>query len=287
MVVAILCPTLVWALDLMNPQGEFVRPGVDSAVRIGYLQARQTVRYNEANISYAAGAVFDRFRMDYGPRVPLVSGMVELTPIRFASARGAAASSVFETGMQVFHTRDDPTPALWDLAPNYKCWEAAGLFHLWSGDGYRFSLAGGFRKDYWTYQGPLVATDSGDSWASDRLTADIPFLAMQTSMSFPWWKARCEILGSPFMTKRISTQFRTGSTLVEYEGVANKGGLLEATLEGSVGVTDRFRVGAYGRYTYEELYGQSTRKAGATISGHEIFLYETTAIGGINFEAVF
>lgn len=286
-IAAILCLGSSWGLDLAGAQHVPGRPYLDSSLKIGMLQARQTVRYNESNISLGPGMAFDHFRMDFGPRLALVSGMAELSPIGFASARAAASTSVLESGMLFFHTMTDPAPALWDFAPNFKTWEVAGLLHLWVGDGYRFSAVGGFRKDYWTYQGALVAAMSGESHAQDKLTADIPFIALQTSMSFPWWKARCEILGSPFMSKRLSAQFQTGPTLVEYEGVVNKGGLMEVTVEGAAGLTERLRIGAYGRYSYQELYGQSKRKSGLAVTDHETFLYEAVSTGGLNIEALF
>jgi hypothetical protein len=172
--------------------------------------------------------------------------------------------------------------------PGFKHWEAAGLIHLWNGGGYRFSIVGGYRKEYWAFEGTPSADQPANSSSSDRITSEIPFIALQTAMFFPWWKARFEVLGSPFMSKRIATEFRSGTTFkVNYDGVVDHGGLIEVELEGTASITSRIRLGAYARYSFQELYGESTRSSPTGFSRHELFAGENVAITGLNLTLAF
>jgi len=257
--------------------------GIDSSLRVAYLLGRQVYRYNEAR-----GGGFDRWRMDYGTQLPMLSGMFELSPIRLVSARLAGSISVLEKNTHFNHTMADPAPSVWSVLPGFKHWEAAGLIHLWNGGGYRFSVVGGYRKEYWTFEGTPSADQPANSSSSDRITAEIPFVALQTAMFFPWWKARFEVLGSPFMSKRILTEFRYGTGVTfDYDGRVDHGGLIEVELEGTASITSRIRLGAYARYSFQELYGESTRSTPAGFTRHELFAGENVAVTGLNLTLAF
>jgi hypothetical protein len=255
---------------------------VDTSLRLGLLFGRQLVRYSDL-----PGAEFERFRMEFGPRLPILSGMCELTPVPSISARLAGSLSVMETDMTVFHAMADPEPSLWDVRPDFGCWEAAGLYHLWNGGGYRFSLVGGYRQEYWHYRGePSGAQPSGSS-LRDRFTSHIPFLAMQTAVMYPWWKARFEILASPFMSKKVSAIVQDGPNVVEYEGDADSGGLIELEVEGTASLSSRIRLGLYCRYSYHEVYGEYTRADLVESPARRLYVGEDFAIIGLNMTLLF
>lgn len=255
---------------------------VDTSLRLGMLFGWQVYRYNNL-----PGADLDRFRMEFGPRLPILSGMCELTPVPAISGRLAGSISVLETDMTIFHAMADPQPTVWDVKPDFGYWEAAGLYHLWQGGGYRFSLVAGYRQEYWRYRGEPAGNQPAGSSLRDRFTSHIPFLAMQTSMMFPWWKARFEILTSPFMNKNVSATVRDGTTLVEYAGNADSGGLIELEVEGTANLSSRVRMGLYCRYSYQELYGEYTRADVVESPSRRLFVGENLAIVGLNTTILF
>jgi hypothetical protein len=180
-----------------------------------------------------------------------------------------------------------PNSNLWDVVPDFTSWEAAGLYHLWSGYGYRFSVVGGYRQESWTFLGtPSDSTDVSLS-LHDRFTSHIPFLALQTAMFYPWWKARFEVLGSPFMSKKVTATVRNGGTLVDFKGWADRGGLIEFSMEGTCALTSVLRLGLYGRYSYQELYGWVTKRIGGQSGEYKLGFNENTGVVGTNLTLLF
>jgi hypothetical protein len=255
---------------------------VDTSLRLGMLFGRQLFQYNNL-----PEAEFERFRMEFGPRLPILSGMCELTPVPSISGRLAGSISVLETDMTVFQAMVDPEPTLWDVKPEFGYWEVAGLYHLWQGGGYRFSLVAGYRQEYWRYRGEPAGGQVPGSSLRDRFTSYIPFLAMQTSMWFPWWKTRFEILASPFVSQNVSAIVQDGAMLVEYAGNADSGGLIELEVEGTANLTSRVRLGLYGRYSYQELYGEYTRADVVESPSRRLYIYENLAAVGLNMTLLF
>ncbi len=262
-----------------------VRPwpiDVDSSFRVGWLFGQQMVRYADP-----LGAAGDRVKSELSPKVPILSGAIELTPFYRISGRVAGSLSVLEPHIRFYAGKADPSFDRWDVRPNFKQWEAAGLVHLWKSRGYRFSVVAGYRQEYWTYTGDPVEDAGTESWLNDRWTSHIPFMALQTSLFFPWWKTRFEVLGSPFMTKKVLAQVRNGSDFIEYDGSAPSGGLLEFTVEGTAAVTSLARLGLYGKYTHQELHGNATREQGSSKLEKDLFVQESFGVIGVNFMFVF
>jgi hypothetical protein len=256
--------------------------GIDSSFRTEFLFGNQIFLYR-----WPRGTQFNRFRMEFGPKLPLVSGTCEVSPTLRLSARVAGAASVLAKHTSLFHTALDPQPRAWDVRPEFRQWEVAGLVHLWTGGGYRFSFVGGFRKEFWKYIGGPADDQPGGSDLREKFTSTIPFIALQTALHFPWWKARFEFLGSPFMEKDISARIREGTNVVLYSGSAEKGGLIELDMEGTAAVGPRLRVGLHCRYTYQELYGEITRDQDGDMSLHPVSVDENIAVVGLNFTFVF
>ncbi len=101
-------------------------------------------------------------------------------------------------------------------------------------------------------------TGSSQGSLKDEYTSSIPFIGMQTSMLFPWWKARFEVLGSPFMSKRVINNFSgtlndANAYRASTDGSATKGGLIELQMEGSVGLSPSLFVGANASYTFQTI----------------------------------
>jgi hypothetical protein len=286
---------IAWVLALLlcvstaPVQGQWLPSnfGVDTSLRAGYLFGWQMTQLKEGPETFEGGHL-SRFRTEFNPRLPVLSGDFEWSPIPELSGRLAGAISVLEKDIRYVHARsDNAASSEWDVAPDYRQWEAAGLLHLWTGMGYRFSIVGGYRQEYWLYLGTPANSEPDNSYLRDKINAHIPFIAVQTAMFFPWWKARFEVLGSPFMSKKIDTQILKGGNLVRYNGTADSGGLVEFTVEGTAAVTSQLRIGLYSRYTYQELGGEMVKMSGGSASDHKLNFAEQMFIVCANFTVLF
>jgi hypothetical protein len=262
---------------------------IDSSFRVEYLLGGLQSRY-----SPPADPTIDRLKIDLNPQVAVLSGMVEMSPMPVASGRLLGSISVWERTGSAARPRDhwlERGDTLdWQAKPDFTQWEAAGLYHLWNTAGYRFSLTAGYRQEKWTFNGE--PTGSGQGTLNDEYTSHIPFIGMQTSMFFPWWKARFEVLGSPFMSKQVmnssSGTLNDGTTIgFQTQGKANSGGLIEFQMDGSVGLSSALFLGINACYTYQELYGTSTVRSQAAPAPVEYRLYTSESMFRIGFDVNF
>ena len=255
----------------------------------------------------------DRLHIEFGPSLPILEGTVEITPFPSFSGRLAASLSVLESTRGVTLV-SGPASATFEwnnpyvtppiqldlhgsaelsnvIKPTFRLWEAAGLYHLSNEGGYRYSIVAGYRQESWTYR--VDGNQEDNSYLRDEFVSQSPFLGLQTAMFFPWWKARFEVLGSPFMRKKISHSARDQGDFQQLDGTWNKGGFIEFQTEGTVNITPSIWLGLFARYTYEELHGEArgTRAApGTTV--YETFPYDfytlkSMASFGFNFSYVF
>jgi hypothetical protein len=257
--------------------------GIDSSLRLEYLVGSQVLRSTDGEIRQPNG-----FLIRFNPTLALLAGSVEVSPFSVASGRFAGAVSIVEPDTSSTRQLPDfPAELDWKARPTYGYWELAGLWHLSSGGGYRFSLTGGYRQSTWDYVGVL---QSGGGSLKDKYVSHIPFIGLQTAMMFPWWKARFEVLGSPFMTQSSLVSMGANSNHVEQRVEANSGGLLEFQMEGTVSIYPNFWVGLYGRYHYQELYGHSsggTYPPAAWNFADRFYTNESYASGGLNVNVVY
>ena len=267
---------------------------MDSSFRAEFLFGHQEVRQLDARVPdtqpLLAGQVLDRFSVNFDPRLPVLAGTVEITPFPVVSGRLAGSISVFEKS-GVANRRVDPLLVRtdWDVKPEYSSWEAAGLYHLWHGGGYRFSVTAGYRREIWDYRG-TPANGGPDSPLHDSFTASIPFIGMQTAMFFPWWKARFEVLGSPFMNMNVSDSIQKGGFALQFDGNLYRGGLVEVQMEGNANLTANVLVGLYSRYAYQELYGSLSGTGTTTNVGlapYTVFVNQSMATVGLNVTVFF
>lgn len=259
--------------------------GLDSSLRLEYLLGTQSLRSIDAGIAPAHG-----FLIQFDPKLAVVSGSVEWSPFPVASARFAGAISIVEPDMSAIRQQPGGSSATeldWQTRPEYGYWEVAGLYHLHSGGGYRFSMTAGYRQETWNYVGSLR---EGGGDLTDRHTSRIPLVGLQTAMFFPWWKARFEVLGSPFMSRSVSLFMRPDSTAFEQRVELSSGGLIEFQCEGTVNVRPYCWLGLYGRFHYEELYGNSSGGTTTPVSwnyGDRFYARESFASVGLNFSLVY
>jgi len=304
---------LLVGIGSIQAQGVPAAMSIDSSFGVGYLLGWQMFHYiigpEYGNIGRGRSSIVPQplnefpnldpygiYRTEFNPRAPVLSGSVEWSPLPFASGRVAGALTVgeahsqFTRAMHDTFALNDPPPdfraTTWDAVPDFSSWEAAGLYHLYREGGYRFSLVGGYRQTDWTLLG--TPTDATDVTLSlyNRCTSRIPFLALQTAMYFPWWKARFEVLGSPFMSKKVLSTVR-GSTRRELEGWADRGGMIEFFMEGTAAIGPVLRVGLHARYTYEELYGWVTKRIEGHGEEYKLGFNSRDAILGLTLTMVF
>jgi len=260
--------------------------GVDSWFGIDFLAARQDILHRPAVVG-----PFHEFSAEWNPRVPALSGMVEVSPFPFASARLAGSISVGTgKGPVVRATSVITGPFKWEQRTDFSSWEAAGLYHLWNGGGYRFSVTGGYRREVWLYRGDPIGLQSPDSSLREEFRSDIPFIVLHTSMNFPFWKARFEILGSWFMTKKIQQSISQNQATEKVEGVGDKGGIILLQLEGATQIRPNVTLGLHARYSYQEFVGRSevtTSATGALLGTHNFDYDENVLAFGANVGVVF
>ena len=258
---------------------------IDSSFRVGYLFGRQDFRFDnpEAN-------PYGRIRLEFDPSMPVFEGVFEFSPMQMFSVR--LAGTLGARGEELSATRPlgaGPVPSygMWKVAPDVKWWETAGLFHLWKGAGYRFSLVGGYRQEFWRYTGEPANMDAAASYR-EEFTSHIPFIAMQTAIFYPWWKARFEVLGSPLMSKRVQSDlYDNAGGYSSFEGWADNGGLIEMLVEGTVAVSSRMRLGIFSRYTFVELDGEATHTTGGGSDPQQMYVGENFGTFGLNLSMIF
>jgi len=261
--------------------------GIDSSFRIEYLVGSQSVQFT--HLEKPVGPI-QTFPWQIDPRVAVLEGTVELSPYRWFSGRLGGAYSVFQRDMEGVRPASNLHNAhVWQLQPTFKAWDAAGLLHLFSGGGYRFSFTAGYRYESWVYNGSGSSDPSLGAQASlrDEFQSDIPYFGLQTAMFFPWWKAKFEIIGSPFMAKQIkmTRDFGYDGLFVQYDATARSGGLIEFQIEGTANVSTNVLLGGFFRYSYQELHGDS--RASTNISTlypgpYRVFASDSAATFGLN-----
>jgi hypothetical protein len=263
--------------------------GVDSSLRLELLVGSQSLRE-----SSPTGDQLDRFRFLSNPSMPVLSGTVELSPMPWASGRLAGGLSILEPTRELstsvgVASADGTWAGRWNVRPHYAAWEAAGLFHLCNMGGYRFSAVAGYRGKTWKYYGE----DTSRSSERDAFTSNIPFLGLQTSMYFPLWKARFEVLGSPFMNTVVRNTLNASATNSSvFHLKTDRGGMIEFQMEGTMSLSPSILCGLSARLSYEELFGPLdwTNSAGnppGSQTGFDAHLVETLAFFGLNVSLLF
>ncbi len=268
--------------------------GLDSNVRIEYMFGQQIIAKGARNPNDAADGSdsFNEFRKDFEPRVPVLEGSIEISPFYLFSARGIGRFSVLESSQKQEVTTLS-TGADFYHRPQFRSWEAAGLYHLFSGGGYRFSAVGGYRYSSWNYWAENTTNNLQSEFSSK-----VPFIGLQTNFISPLWKARFEILGSLFM-KTYASHLVIVNPLVErhvlqFHGTADNGGLLELQFEGSAGISRNLWCGLYASYSHQELRGPGfLTNTNAVIddpvrrTNHEIYVCEDFFNVGLNLNLMF
>jgi hypothetical protein len=289
MKVLIVVSLLVLSVGTLQAQTQPWAMGVDSSLRLELLVGSQSLRE-----SSPPGDQFDRFRFLSSLSMPVLSGAVELSPLQWASGRLAGGLSVLEPTREL-STSVGVAPegsrwaGRWNVRPQYSSWEAAGLFHLCNAGGYRFSAVAGYRGKTWKYYGE----DTSRSSERDAFTSNIPFLGLQTSMYFPLWKARFEVLGSPFMNTRVRNSLNDSATNSgTFHLKTDRGGMIEFQMEGTMSLSPSILCGLSARLSYEELFGPLdwTNSAGnpaGSQTGFDAHLVETLAFFGLNVSLLF
>ncbi|MGO9120876.1 MAG: hypothetical protein ACLQPD_25115, partial [Desulfomonilaceae bacterium] len=218
---------------------------VDSSFRVEFLFGEQAVRSSLKELA-GVGEVDYLFRLDSKFNLPVLAGNVEVSPLTFMSGRLVGLTSVLEQSGAVQRLTMLAPESLFDAKPTFNSWEAAGLCHLWNAEGYRFSVTAGYRRESWSLEGVGVPGSSGVNLSSrDDSTYYGPFLGLQTAVFFPWWKARCELVGSPWMSRKISGSVIRTDSFVTYHGWG-QGGLLEVRVEGTMHLTRFVFAGVHG-----------------------------------------
>ena len=275
---------------------------VDSSVRLEFLFGTQILRDTDVRVPGSNTFIvpnaegYDRFRIQYGPRVPLAEGFVELSPpVGPLSIRLGGWASFLEPRIALDRTvgHVSPTPtslseASRNVKPDVWAWEAAGLYHVFEGLGHRFSFTAGFRREEWHYSGELSSDASAVS--SHSFSSYIPFIGLQSAMLFPWWRARFEVLGSQIMVQQISHFLQDGNTFVDYRGKATGTGMIQLSMEGTVNVSPACWFGGFLRYSFQEMYGTATgRTSASTATGYSRNFYvgQSFATVGLNATLLF
>jgi hypothetical protein len=289
--------------------------GIDSSFRVEYLLGSLTNHLSDPNNLQLRNLITNLtnevptshsyvntspLRLDSVPELLALSGVVEASPyprlsVRLAGSIGVAKRRVQnqqannlneiyqETPTSEFNNNILSESQLYqavqtvsrDNTPDFGSWEVAGLYHFWNAAGYRYSLTAGYRYEKWTLHGGSLHNEYRSS---------IPFIGMQTAMLFPWWKARFELLGSPFMNRHIESRM---GTAFRADGNAGKGGLIEFQMEGSVGLRPSLFLGVNACYSYQEVYGNATAKFGSLSSDYRLYSSESLFRVGFDVNYLF
>lgn len=227
---------------------------VDADMGFGYLFGSQAVW---ANVNPSPINMKHDYKVQYSPSQPMFNGNIEITPIPFISCRLGGSLSLSRSGAVQGRDMGNLGPRPWNVTTDIKTWETAGLLNLWRGIGYRFSLVGGYREQFWDYSGDIINSPAVPGSMNDEINNYIPFIGLQTAMFFPLWKARFEIIGSPFMLQKVNNTSWQGPNFVDYRAELDDGGLIEIDFEGSAILYSSLRFGLYCHYSYMELEGKA------------------------------
>lgn len=283
---ALLVLTLFALASPLHAQGLPWGIGVDSWFGVDFLIARQDILNRPTLVG-----PFQERSGEWNPRVPALSGMVEVSPFPFASARLAGSISVATGNTPVVRATSVLANSLrWEQRTNFSSWEAAGLYHLWNGGGYRFSVTGGYRREVWIYRGDPIGSQSPDSSFREEFRSDIPFIGIQTAMNFPFWKARFEILGSWFMTKTIEQTLSQNQASETVNGTGDQGGIIAFQMEGATRIRPNITLGLHARYSFQEFIGRSVLTsgvAGAPLGPFKLIYNENVLAIGVDVGVAF
>ncbi|MEW6531599.1 MAG: hypothetical protein AB1473_12225 [Thermodesulfobacteriota bacterium] len=229
------------------------------------------------------------YRLAYNPRLLVFSGVCEVSPVTFLSGRLGGSLSVNPGGFSYFHTTGvaNPLDDFWEMRPEYKSWEVAGLLHLWSELGYRFSFVGGYREDFWIYRGQPQLSQGAEAQWQDEFVHRIPFIGLQTAAFFPWWKARFEVIGSWFVNEKMLSRFDRTDTFLQYESKLDNGGFIQLEAQGNVALTPAIWLGLYARYSYLELFGLGNRTRPDGIVYYQTSLDENVGVIGLDLTILY
>jgi|GEM_PF-580260 len=263
--------------------------GLDSEIRMGYLLGQQTLKGSSQEV---ADPKFD-YRVDHGPSIIVMGATGEVSPVPFFSGRIGGYISVWEYPTANDRSTEFPDASNaklpWDVTPDLKSWEIAGLVHLSRGGGYRFSAVGGYREEFWDYVGVPTGGQADPAFMRDEFNNHVPFFGLQTALFFPWWKARCEVTGSWFMRQEIFSIVQNRDDYVQYTGTLDSGGQVEVNFEGTATLISNFRLGAYGRYRYQELQGHAIgiENNPGTRRAFKLFTEQNYGVVGLTVNLVF
>lgn len=287
---------VLWGL-IGDCQGQLLPWNIraDSQVRVQYLFGTQIVHpfVKEYIGPYTRPPRY--YRIDTEPRFPLIEGELEIITGLPFSARGAFAvnaleskvgshRSIYGSGTTTTAVSDD-----WSTKSKFSAWEVAGLYHLWAGGGYRFSVLGGYRYEQWLNSGSKETGADDGSILDEKTASYMPFIGLQTTMSFPLWSSRFEVLGSFFMKRSIDGRWGGDSLLVSYTGYGNTGGFVDLRMSGTVRVSQYTSLGLDGRFSYQEVYGRFDGKDNqyADSVSYDLLLRQTYGTVGIVASLVF
>jgi hypothetical protein len=271
-------------------------PSGDSFFRVGYLLGVQDIIPYDSNIDHGNSPHHnhaDHYRQRFYARFPVIDGELELSawsPFAVRGSFGVSAMRALDSSLRSSHSHDPvDNPSKWGVRTDFSAWEAAGLWHLWNGGGYRFSFLAGFRQEHWENFGNNRGNSVTTASLRDDLWSQIPFLGFQTTMSFPFWRARFEFLGSPFMKRRVVGHWLQDNTYAYYDGTGTDGGFLSFRLWGFGTVWRSLALGIDTRLSYQELYGHftSTDNHHSDVQTYKVMLRESYATFGLFLSYIF
>ena len=100
---------------------------IDSSFRAEFLFGHQEVRHLEARVPSTSrvlsGQGLDLFAVNFDPRLPVLAGVVEITPYPTVSGRLAGSIGILESS-SVENRRAAAALAgiVWDVKPSYSSW---------------------------------------------------------------------------------------------------------------------------------------------------------------------
>jgi hypothetical protein len=264
---------------------------IDTSMRAEFLFGHQKFLYERHNVNDLGN--IQKFRYTFDPKLALLTGKVEISPSAMISGRLGGSISVFEKSHDSERTWSGPEFAVpgagsFSTKPDFWSWDVAGLLHLWNQDNYRFGISAGFRKDKWTYISDVIGLGLGVDRPlsiTDEFTSNIPYLGLQTSMRFPWWKARFEFIGSPFMSRDVRSS--ANGFFSEFRGRPTSGGLLEFQVEGQAGIRPNLYVGINFTYSSLELYGTSVGRTTGVTGDYGIYTNDSLFKIGFDVDYAF
>ena len=283
--------------------------GAESSFRVEYLIGTQTLGNNvtipiqkaqvnvdpqPANIMVAYPNPIEGLRIDFNNSQVVLDGVVGLTPFSVVSSRVRGSVSLLNSDWSItigsgpVPIANSNFPFVYDssklsavIKPQFWSWEAAGLYNLSYEGVYRYGIVAGYRQESWSY--PTSNGQGNNSYLRDLFVSQIPFLGLQTVMFSPLLKGRLEVLGSPFMTKKIAYTTRDQGFYMQLDGNMTQGGFIEFQVEGNINVTLSTCLGLYAQYTYEQLDGELN---GTCVDGKRNTVFVPTAYNFYTLEDI-